>query len=93
MLSDVSHLSPEAQELIRLHEAAGSAGGWSDDIKIEVSEILKEHPELMRGLDEYLRWRDEKMRQISETKTASPVGHEMTRMAATLRSKKGAKEK
>lgn len=89
MRGDEGGLSPAAQKLVELTRAASADyhGGLSN---LDVSKVLQEHPELMSGLNEYMAWRDNENRMIGETKSVSPVGHEVQAQLRKLRKgKKG----
>jgi hypothetical protein len=74
---DSKNLSPEAQKLIELtvHQDGGLYGHHSLREDVDLAAILQEHPELIKGLNEYTKWRDETMRQIEQQQTTQPVGH------------------
>lgn len=72
-LSD-KDLSPEAQRLVEL-TGLQSYGEINKDV--DLAAILREHPELMAGLDEYMKERDAAMIAADEKEEKQPVGHEI----------------
>jgi len=87
MAGDISKLSAEAQELIDLTTSKGGMKGYRDP-SIDVEALLRDRPELLKGMNEYLAWRDDQNRMIEETKTAQPLGHEVSKNIAELAKKK-----
>lgn len=87
---EIEKLSPEAQELIRLTKDI-IRSDYDDWRKADVEKLLLERPELLKGLNEYLAWRDESMKTISETKKSVPVAHELRQLANKLRDRKAEK--
>jgi len=70
-MSAVNELSAQAQELIRL-----TFDGHENPLEgVKLSQVLAEHPELMSGLDEYVAWRDERLRAVAQIDTTPSVGH------------------
>lgn len=83
MTTKKDELGPEAQKLVEL------TGG--DAIKareVNVADILKDHPELASGLDEYIRWREDNSAAVAKTDTAKSAGHKL-KDAATKVVKEG----
>ena len=63
---EIKKMSPEAQELINLtKESVENEYGGEGSNNIDLAPILKARPELLVGLDEYLKWRDQTNRQIA----------------------------
>ena len=81
-----SGLSAEAQELIRLTTSSGDWGGRLDT-SVDVGTLLQSRPELLKGMKEYLKWRDDENQSIAETKKSAPLGHELKGLAARIRRK------
>lgn len=90
-INDPTKLSAEAQELIKLTTDRG-AGTYLND-KIDVGELITKHPKLKKGLGEYLKWRDNHMRAVADSKESSPASHEMRHLADKLRKRKPKKKK
>lgn len=61
-------MSPEAEKIAALVEGGA-----------EVSQVLRDHPNLLAGLDEYIKDRDERMRQVAESDNKKEIGHSMKR--------------
>lgn len=66
-------LSAQARELIEL-----TFDGSHPREGVVLSKVLIEHPQLMQGLDEYIKWRDEQLRMVAKTDTVQPVGHSVS---------------
>ena len=78
-------LSPETKKLIEL------AGDSSSNPNISVAEILKAHPELIVGLDEFIKWREENCAAVAKSDTAQGVGHGLKKALAKTTTKKTGK--
>ncbi len=85
--NDKTSMSAEAQKLVELTENSSciAGEGYSD---LDVSQVLRDHPELLSGLNEYLKWRDEKNKSIGETDEVSPIPHSVQSTARNLCKKK-----
>jgi len=84
-------MSAEAQKLVELTEGSGGSGsGFSN---LDVTHVLKDHPELMAGLNEYLAWRDHANKAIGETKQTVPMAHSIQQSLRNLRKQKRKKGK
>jgi hypothetical protein len=68
-----ANLSAAANKLIEL---CGHDG--------KVEEALKSNPELVSGLDEYLRWRDLENKRIEEKQQIPAVSHSLKKIAESL---------
>jgi len=68
-----------------LTTSGGVYGGIDQDV--DVGEILQQHPELMSGLAEYMRWRDQLLMSIAKEDEQSPIAHEASGALAELRDK------
>lgn len=60
-------LSAQAQRLVEL----------CSEQKQSPEEVLKNHPELMSGLNEYINWVKEEGRAVGKSNSRSPVGHSL----------------
>ncbi len=78
-----SQLSLEAQELVKLTTKQGSWGGGLDP-DVDVGTLLTEHPNLVKGMKEYLTWRDNECEGAAETKSTAPLGHESKGRASEI---------
>jgi len=87
MAGEASKLSVEAQELIKLTTSKGDWGGHLD-ASVDVGTLLQGRPELLKGMKEYLQWRDDANKAIAETKKTAPLGHELRKLIAKLPKKK-----
>lgn len=65
--------SPAGQRLISL------CGGDGD-----VARVLKENPELIDGLDQYVKWRDKYQQAIASQTMCAKSGHELMRLADSI---------
>jgi hypothetical protein len=82
-------MSAEARKLVELTEASEIPGRFAKDFsRIDVAQVLKDHPELQSGLNEYLAWRDEENRAIAETKQTAPIAHSIQESLKRLRPRK-----
>ena len=88
MACDTSKLSPEALELIKL---TGDGDGRRMD-NLDVAALLQKRPELLKGMNEYLGWRDTANQMIAETKKSALFGHEMSKLITKL-PKRGKRKK
>ncbi|MFA7252761.1 MAG: hypothetical protein WC027_02795 [Candidatus Paceibacterota bacterium] len=88
MNQDVSKLSPEAQELIRLTEEVGRKP-FETGSDIDLPDLLAKKPGLVKGLNEYVHWREERGKMIAESKKTAPAGHALRDVAAKIRRKGG----
>jgi hypothetical protein len=79
-------MSAEAQKLVELTES--NRGGGEGFSGLDVTQVLKDHPELMSGLNEYLSWRDDANKAIAETKQTVPIAHSIQKILNYLRKKK-----
>ena len=86
-----SNLSAEAQELIKL--VGGPGHNYGQEKRPNIADLLGSRPELMKGLQEYLQWRDDASRAIAETKVTAPAGHEISKIALKFSQKKKGKKK
>ena len=75
-------MSKEALELIKL---VGEPSRFTGDTEGSLSATLKKHPKLLAGLDEYIKWRDQKSLAIAKTRQTAPVAHDMARIIKKLR--------
>lgn len=86
MSIDITTMSAEAQKLVELTKggAYGELGdkGFSG---LDVSKVLRDHPELMAGLNEYMAWRDDMNKAIGETKQLVPIAHSAQKALRDLR--------
>jgi len=74
---DINSLSAEAQKIIEL-----TGQSLKDDV--DVAAVLQQHPELIKGLNEYIRWRSECGAEIEKKETARPAGHSIGKAARRL---------
>jgi hypothetical protein len=68
-------MSPEAQKLIELTE--DSHGNLKEGVSM--TQVIKDHPELVTGLDEYMKHREDHGRMVAESGTKKEIGHSMKR--------------
>ena len=73
----IKKLSPEAQKIIEL---VGDVPEGEKSSKVEAA--IRAHPELISGLDEYIRWREETASSVAKTDTAKAVTHPLKRAVA-----------
>lgn len=88
---DTSQMSPEAQELVKLTSKHDSWGSGGLDPDVDLGTLLAEHPNLLKGMKEYLAWRDDANQAIAETKSTASLGHESKRRALAIL-RKGSKK-
>lgn len=81
--TDIKNLSPEAQRLIEL--TGGPSLGENKE-KGNVGDIIRDNPELVVGLDEYIRWREENCAAVAKSESVKAPGHSL-RGAALAASK------
>ncbi len=82
-------MSAEAQKLVELTESRGCKGFSGGDFSsFDVTQVLKDHPELLAGLNEYLAWRDDANKAIGETKQVAPIAHTIQKSLRNLRKQK-----
>lgn len=79
-----SDLSPEARKIVELLGGEGAAIGEKSDM----ASVIGAHPELLPGLNEYMRWRDDQMRAIEKQETVPPVAHGVSETLKKLGEKK-----
>lgn len=83
---DIKKLSPAAQELVRLCPPDGR--GHAPDVQV----VLRERPELLAGLNEYIEYCVETGELIAESKVPPKAGHAMATAAKKLSGKKPPKK-
>ncbi len=72
--------SDEAKKLIEL------AGDIS--VPVDLQAILKDHPELIKGLNEFIAWREHEAEKAKEAENSSPIGHEISQTVKKIRDEK-----
>ena len=72
-----SDLCPEARKLIELMGGPGCCTRKRESGAPELSKVLTDHPELIVGLDEYTRWRDQVMINTGQEDENHPVEHDL----------------
>lgn len=82
-----NEMSKEAQELVKLVGVPGVDGRES---VTELSQVLKDHPELLAGLDEYTKWRDQQNVAVGRSQKTVPLAHGVSGIVDSL--KKGKKK-
>lgn len=75
---DVSKLSPQTQELIKL-AGAGDRSGPAD-----IQAVLASRPDLIAGINEYLAWHREHWMSVSQDQTTSPIAHPLSGISQSL---------
>jgi hypothetical protein len=85
-------MSAEAKKLIEL---TSKKGGYDErfDPSIDVGAVLEAHPELLKGMREYMEWRDAENKAIAETKESAPLGHEMSGLLSKIAKKRKKKKR
>ena len=77
------NLSTKAQKLVEL-----CGPGDDEKDKISIAQALKEHPELLSGLDEYIEYREKRAKDV-ERRTVSPkIQHGLAKKLRTYPQKK-----
>jgi len=71
------NLSAHAQRLVEL----------VFDKKQSLSQVLKDDPDLMDGLDEYHKWHGENYAAIAETRKTPSTGHSVKKILKNLKKK------
>lgn len=66
-------LSPEGQQLLTL------CGVEGDEDKMPVAQALKEHPELLSALDEYIKYREEYSKSVEHRTMTPRVQHGLSK--------------
>ena len=74
----------EAQKLIEL--ATYENGRPRDDV--DLAAILQQHPDLIAGLNEYIKWRDAYRRNVRQDQKTNPIGHGMSSVLKDLKPRK-----
>lgn len=83
-------MSAEALELVRL--TTNECGAI--DSELDFGQLIVAHPELVKGMTEYLKWRDCQNEAVGKTAQPSKVGHEVGKLLAKLaKNSKKKKEK
>ena len=78
-MTDTSKLSQQAQELARLCPPDG-CGNVPD-----VETVLKDRPDLISGLNEFIKYCVEHGENVAESKAVHATGHAMKSVASALK--------
>lgn len=79
--SGIERLSPKAQKIIEL-----TGEGPSKPIaNVDIAAIIRDHPELIDGLNEYTQWRADEFTMIAREEVAKPVAHGISQALKDLR--------
>ena len=77
-------LSTEAQKLVEL--TTDERGGLRADV--DLATILQQHPDLMKGLNEYTKWRDKTNENVETQEEQKPIGHSISDAIKDLKPRK-----
>lgn len=79
--SGIDRLSPKAQRIIEL-TGEGPSRPIAD---VDIAAIIRDHPELIDGLNEYTQWRANEFTMIAKEEVAKPVAHGTSQALKDLR--------